>query len=57
MTYRQAKQLRIGDIVEKKRDQKSMTITNLEVHEKDVFIQDDNGRLYHHTAVKSSERK
>ena len=57
MTYRQAKQLRIGDIVEKKRDQKSMTITNLEVHEKDVFIQDDNGRLYHHTAVNSSERK
>ena len=57
MTYRQARQLRIGDIVEKKRDQKPITITDLEVHEKDVFIQGDNGRLYHHTAVKSSERK
>lgn len=57
MTYRQAKQLRIGDIVEKKRDQKPITITNLEVHEKNVFIHGDDGRLYHHTAVKSSERK
>lgn len=57
MTYRQAKQLHIGDIVEKKRDQKPMTITDLEIHKKDVFIQSDNGRLYHHTAVKSSERK
>lgn len=57
MTYKQAKQLRIGDIVEKKRDQKPITITDLEIHEKDVFIQGDDGRLYHHTAVKSSERK
>ena len=57
MTYRQAKQLHIGDIVEKKRDQKPMTITDLEIHERDVFIQGNDGRLYHHTAVKSSERK
>ena len=57
MTYRQAKQLHIGDIVEKKHDQKPMTITDLEVNEKDVFIQGNDGRLYHHTAVKSSERK
>ena len=51
MTYRQAKQLHIGDIVEKKRDQKPLTVTKLEIQEKDVFIQADNGRLYHHTAV------
>ena len=57
MTYRQAKQLRIGDIVEKKRNQKPITITDLEIHEKDVFIQADNVRLYHHTAVQSSERR
>ena len=57
MTYRQAKQLHIGDIVKKKRDQKPMTITDLEIQEKDVFIQADNGRLYHHTAVQSSERR
>ena len=29
----------------------------LEIQEKDVFIQADNGRLYHHTAVQSSERR
>lgn len=57
MTYKQAKQLRIGDIVEKKRNQKPITITDLEIHEKDVFIQGDDGRLYHHTAVQSSERR
>ena len=57
MTYRQAKQLRIGDAIERKRSREPLTITNLEVHEKDVFIQGDNGRLYHHTAVQSSERR
>ena len=57
MTYRQAKQLHIGNIVKKKRDQKPITITDLEIHEKDVFIQGNDGRLYHHTAVQSSERR
>ena len=57
MTYRQAKQLRIGDTVERKRSQELLTVTELEIQEKDVFIRADNGRLYHHTAVQSSERK
>ena len=57
MTYRQAKQLRIRDTVERKRSQELLTVTELEIQEKDVFIRADNGRLYHHTAVQSSERK
>ena len=57
MTYRQAKRLRIGDAIERKRSQEPLTVTELEIQEKDVFIRVDNGRLYHHTAIKSSERR
>lgn len=57
MTYRQAKQLRIGDTIKRKRNREPLIITKLEIQEKDVFIQADNGRLYHHTAVQSSERR
>lgn len=57
MTYKQARQLCIGDAIEKKRNREPLTVTKLEIQEKDVFIQADNGRLYHHTAVQSSERR
>ena len=57
MTYRQAKRLRIGDAIERKRNREPLTVTKLEIQEKDVFIRADNGRLYHHTAVQSSERR
>ena len=57
MTYRQAKQLRIEDTVERKRSRELLIVTELEIQEKDVFIRAKNGRLYHDTAVKSSERK
>ena len=57
MTYKQARRLRIGDAIKKKRNREPLTITELEIQEKDVFIRADNGRLYHHTAVQSSERR
>ena len=57
MTYKQAKRLRIGDAIKRKRGREPLIVTELEIQEKDVFIRADNGRLYHHTAVQSSERR
>lgn len=57
MTYRQAKRLRIGDAIKRKHSREPLTVAKLEIQEKDVFIQADNDRLYHHTAVQSSERR
>ena len=57
MTYRQAKKLRVGDKVNAKKFLLNecvipIQITEIQTEKKDIFVQDENGRLYHHTALK-----
>ena len=57
MTYRQAKKLRVGDKVNAKKFLLNefttpIQITEIQTEEKDIFVQDENGRLYHHTALR-----
>ena len=57
MTYRQAKKLRVGDKVNAKKFLLNefitpIQITEIHTEEKDIFVQDENGRLYHHTALR-----
>lgn len=57
MTYRQAKKLRVGDKVNAKKFLLNefitpIQITEIQTEEKDIFVCDENGRLYHHTALR-----
>lgn len=57
MTYRQAKKLRVGDKVNAKKFLLNefitpIQITEIQTEEKDIFVSDENGCLYHHTALK-----
>lgn len=57
MTYRQAKKLRVGDKVNTKKFLLNefitpIQITEIQTEEKDIFVCDENGRLYHHTALR-----
>lgn len=57
MTYRKAKKLRVGDKVNAKRlvFPEPIQITEVQIEEKDVFVRDENGRLYHHTVLSQIE--
>lgn len=54
MTYIQAKKLHNEDEVISKKTGASLYVVNTEVdaEHKDVFIHCDDGKCYHHTAVK-----
>lgn len=53
MTYRKAKKLRVGDKVNAKRFMlgRPIQITEIQTEEKDIFVRDENGWVYHHTAL------
>ena len=60
MTYRQARKLRVGDKVNAKKFLLNefitpIQITEIQTEEKDIFVCDENGRLYHHTALRPIE--
>lgn len=57
MTYRKARKLRVGDKVNAKKFLLNecvtpIQITEIQTEEKDIFVRDERGCLYHHTALR-----
>ena len=52
MTFREAKKLHNEDEVLVKGTSKSLHVVDIEVESRNVFIRCDDGKLYHHTALR-----
>lgn len=52
MTFREAKKLHNEDEVLVKGTSKSLHVVDIEVEGRNVFIRCDDGKLYHHTALR-----